>query len=218
MKTAAIQFYKSVEGLPYGFHNLFTGWLDTAEGNYPVPLSSHLTFLIMCFGEVLLQQTLGLGQTFDFFAQTMNHRLGTSGLNVVEVYMEAQKRGMSLTDLVIMPELDQWNFQDDNQTGPSMVCNVFVMRMWKVGGIFGDLTNQIQAGEFTNWDAYSLNIFDTNYVRPDICVQADPKSQFCQLLGNYRMALPQYNSVKPFANMREKCPSIAPDYIKPANC
>jgi len=28
-----------------------------------------------------------------------------------------------------------------------------------------------------NWDAYSLNIFDSNYVRPPQCVTADPDSQ-----------------------------------------
>lgn len=51
-----------------------------------------------------------------------------------------------------MPELDEWIFEDDNGTkGPSMVCDVFVMRMWKAAGIFGNITDQIQAAEFTNW-------------------------------------------------------------------
>lgn len=54
-----------------------------------------------------------------------------------------------------------------------------------VGGIFGALADQIQATEFTNWDAYSLNIFNGNYTRPQQCVNADPDSQFCQLLGKY---------------------------------
>jgi len=173
----------------------------------------------MSFGEVLLQQELELGQTFDFFAQTMNKRLGTQGLNVNECYMESQKRGIDIPTLLTMPELDEWIFEDNNGTkGPSMVCDVFVMRMWKAAGIFGSITDQIQATEFTNWDAYTLNIFDGSYKRPDICVQADPDSQFCQLLGEYRMALPQYNTFQPFPHMREKCPGIAPDYIKPANC
>jgi hypothetical protein len=194
---------------------LFTGWLDTTEDNYPPPLSSHLAFLIMSFGEYLLQKEMGLGKTFDFLAQTLNKRLGTQGLNVVEAYAEAQKRGIELTDLAIMPELDQWIFEDDNgQKGPSMVCDVFVMRMWKAGGIFGSITDQIQAGEFTNWDAYTLKIFDANYKRPDVCVKADPNSQFCQLLGKYRMALPQYNTFVPFPHMRERCPGLPPDYKK----
>lgn len=33
----------------------------------------------------------------DFLAQTLNKRLGTQGLSVVEAYAEAQKRGIELT-------------------------------------------------------------------------------------------------------------------------
>jgi len=80
------------------------------------------------------------------------------------------------------------------------------------------LVNEIQATEFTNWDAYSLNIFNANYTRPAVCVEADPNSQFCQLVGKYRMQLPDYNSVEPYPHMREKCPSIPPKYIKPTGC
>lgn len=47
----------------YDKHNLFTGWIDTTEDNYPPPLSSHLAFLIMSFGEYLLQKEMGLGKT-----------------------------------------------------------------------------------------------------------------------------------------------------------
>jgi len=87
-----------------------------------------------------------------------------------------------------------------------------------VVGFFGNLTDQIQAGEFTNWDAYSLKIFNGDYVRPQQCVAVDPDSQFCQLLGKYRMSLPDYNTVVPYAHMRERCPSLPPKYIKPVGC
>jgi len=173
----------------------------------------------MSFGEILIHRELGLNQTFDFFVQTMNKRLKTNGLSISEVYMEAQKRGLSFTDLVIMPEQDEWIFMDDNgQQGPSMVCDVLVSKIWKAAGLFGDIVDQIQATEFTNWDAYSLKFFDENYKRPPQCVKADPHLPFCQILGKYRITLPGYNSVVPFAHMREKCPGIAPDYKKPANC
>lgn len=49
-----------------------------------------------------------------------------------------------------------------------------------------------------------MNIFDSNYKRPDVCVKADPNSQFCQLLGEYRMTLPQYNTFKPFPHVKIK--------------
>jgi len=134
--------------------------------------------------------------------------------------MEAAKRGIDFIGLVTLPEQDEWIFQDSNGvSGPSMVCDVFVTRMWKAAGVFSpSLVNEIQATEFTNWDAYSLNIFNANYTRPAVCVEADPNSQFCQLVGKYRMQLPDYNSVEPYPHMREKCPSAPPKYIKPTGC
>jgi len=216
----ALQFFYSVQGLPYGFHNLFTGWIDTPEDNYPPPLSSHLVQLLAPFVEWLLQQEIQVGETFDFIRQGLNKRLNTQGLTIGEAYMVGLKQGLNFTTLITMPEQDSWIFDNGQgfKSGPSMVCDVFVMEMWKAGGIFGDLANQIEATEFTNWDAYSLKIFDSNYVRPAQCVVADPDSPFCQLLGQYRMSLPGYNTVTPFPHMRERCPSEAPDYNKPANC
>jgi hypothetical protein len=214
--NAAIAFYNSVQGLPYGFHNQFTGWIDTDEDNYPPPLHSEAVQLLASWAEWVM---IPEGETYDYLRQTLNYRLGTTGLSINQAYMVAGKKGISFEQLVTMPEQDSWTFQDDgNQKGPSMVCDVFVMRMWKAAGVFGALTDQIQATEFTNWDAYSLNIFDANYKRPQQCVTADPDSQFCQLLGKYRMTLPDYNTVTPYAHMREKCPSLPPKYIKPVGC
>jgi len=216
----AIDFFYSVQGLPYGFHNLFTGWIDTPEDNYPLPLSSQLVQLLAPFAEWLLQKEINIGETYDFVAQGLNKRLKTQGLTIGQAYMTSFKQGINFTTLITMPEQDSWIFENGKgfRSGPSMVCDVFVTEMWKAGGIFGSLTNQFEASEFTNWDAYSLNIFDANYVRPTQCVVADPDLPFCQILGQYRMHLPGYNTVTPFAHMREKCPSEAPDYIKPANC
>jgi len=216
----AIAFFNQVKGLPYGFHNLFTGWIDTLEDNYPPPLSSHLVQLLAPFGEWLLQKEIELGQSFDFLTQGLNYRIGTKGLTLAQVYMESYKRGISFAELITLPEKDSWIFQNSDgvRPGPSMVCDVFVMEMWKAGGLFGDLTDSIQGTEFTNWDAYSLKIFDSNYKRPENCVRADPDSQFCQILGKYRMNLPDYNTVVPFAHMREHCPSLPPNYIKPVKC
>ena len=33
--TAAEQFFKASEGLPYGYHNFLFGWIDTPKDNYP---------------------------------------------------------------------------------------------------------------------------------------------------------------------------------------
>jgi hypothetical protein len=34
-ETAAIEFFKETEGLPYGYHNLAFGWIDTEFNNLP---------------------------------------------------------------------------------------------------------------------------------------------------------------------------------------
>jgi len=216
----AIDFFNKVKGLPYGFHNLFTGWVDTLEDNYPPPLTSHLVQLLAPFAEWLLQKEIELGPSFDFLTQGLNFRLGTKGLNLGQAYMESYKRNIQFAELVDIPELDTWVFTNTlpMRPGPSMVCDTFVTEMWKAGGIFGSLTDSIQGGEFTNWDCYSLNIFDAKYQRPSQCVAADPDSQFCQILGKYRLSLPDYNTKVPFAHMREHCPSLPPKYIKPDNC
>jgi len=217
-EQAAYEWFQSVEGLPYGFHAQFVGWIDTPEDNFPGALSSHLCMLLMSFGDWIFRTELNWGATFDFFAQSMNFRLGTQNLTVNEIYMEMTKQGMNFTDLVTMPELDSYNYMDNNRTGPAMVCDVLVARLWKAAGIFGDITDEINGGEFTNWDAYSLNIFDSNYVRPPQCVAADPDLPYCQLMGKYRMTLNNYNQFAPYAHMRERCGGHPPDYIKQTGC
>jgi hypothetical protein len=62
-----------------------------------------------------------------------------------------------------------------------MVCDVFVLSMYKAGGVFGDL--EFQATEQTPRDSYMLNIYDTQWKRPEACnVDNLP---FCQILGNF---------------------------------
>jgi len=214
----ALTWFNTVKGLPYGFHNMLFSWIDTPEDNYPPPLSSELAMLLFVFMDEVMSEFLD-STTIEFFQQAFNHRLNTKGLSVRECYMEAQKRGLSFTDLVTMPEQDSWVYQDDNgQQGPSMVCDVLVLEMYKAAGLFGNLTNLIQGTEFTNWDVYSLNIYDGSRFHPQACIQADPTLPYCQLMGKYRMTLPAFNTFAPFPNMREKCPSLPPYYKKPANC
>jgi hypothetical protein len=45
----------SMLGLPYGWHTQFTGWIDTAEDNYPGDLSSHLAQILFAIVEFITQ-------------------------------------------------------------------------------------------------------------------------------------------------------------------
>lgn len=37
-------------------------------------------------------------------------------------------------------------------------------------------------------------------------------------MGTHRIELEGYNSVEPYENMNERCPSIPPEYIRPDGC
>ena len=68
-------------------------------------------------------------------------------------------------------------------------------------------------------DAYMLKIFDDNPARlPTWCNTESDKLPFCQILGEYRMELPEYNTIEPYAKMNENCPSLPPTYKRPARC
>jgi len=213
----AIDFFKMTEGLPYGFHNMVFCWLDTIESNFPEPLSAQ--FLTVALPIAL--ELLKLGETEDIARQALNFRLnnGTQNLTIRDCYTEAGKRGLSFPELYVIPEQDSWMYSfADGRKGPSMVCDVFVTSMWKAGGLFGNLTDLIQATEFTNFDAYSLNFFNSTFVRPQICQDADPQLNYCQLMGKYRMDMVGWNTIQPYPHMREKCPSLPPKYYRPPGC
>ena len=69
-------------------------------------------------------------------------------------------------------------------------------------------------------DAYMLKIFEDNQTRlPGWCVEADGTVlPYCQIRGEYRMDLPDYNTLLPYPHMNERCPSLPPLYNRASNC
>ena len=116
-----------------------------------------------------------------------------------------------------MVEMDGWEYTGEKpRDGLSYVCSSYVAAMYKVGGLFGDLS--IQATEFSPRDVYSLNFFDLNFSRPEACIRADPTLPYCQLLGKYRMVLPGYSTVNAYDHMNETCKINWPDYTRDEGC
>ncbi|KAJ0038814.1 hypothetical protein Pint_23085 [Pistacia integerrima] len=151
----------------------------------------------------------------NMWNEALNKRLGTEGLDLYGILDEIEKRGMSFDQLLTIPEQDEWVYSD----GKSTTCVAFILEMYKEAGIFGSISNSIQVTEFTIRDAYTLKIFENNQTRlPKWCNNKDGKLPFCQILGEYRMELPQYNTIEPYANMNENCPSLPPSYDRPAQC
>lgn len=88
-----------MEGEPYGYHNFIFGWIDTPHGNFPKPLSPELATYLFSFLEKIypapFTQLVGEG---------LNKRLGTEGLSIAEVAVEAAKRGIEIGELYAMVE------------------------------------------------------------------------------------------------------------------
>ena len=98
----------------------------------------------------------------------------------------------------------------------SYMCSAYVAAIYKAGGLFGDM--DVNAAEFATKDVYILNFWDETTPLPEACVQADPTLPYCQLLGNYRIELPEYNTVDPYVNMFENCEINFPYYTRSPTC
>ena len=51
--TKAVEFFKSVEGLPYGYHNFLFGWIDTPDQNFPSLLDGNFVLAMFSYLERL---------------------------------------------------------------------------------------------------------------------------------------------------------------------
>lgn len=115
-----------------------------------------------------------------------------------------------------MPEIDGWEYEGIKpRDGVSYVCSSYVAAAYKAAGLFGDLS--INATEFTPKDVYTLALFDSSE-RPEACQKADPDLPYCQILGKYRVLLEGYNTIAPYSQMNERCPTVAPEYPRPDGC
>jgi hypothetical protein len=202
-------FADKIEGLPYGYHNFLFGWIDTANDNFPTQIDVETFMSAFSLVEKISKKTAS-----DIMTQSLNHRINTKDLSIPQIVAEAARRGLSFGDLISLPEVEGWEYSD----GMSYVCSSLVVGFWKAGGIFDSL--EMNATEFTPKDIYNMDLFDLDYKdkRPQICKEADPELPYCQVIGRWQVILNNYSSIKPYTHMNEKCPSIAPDFIRPGDC
>eukprot|EP00898_Chlorokybus_atmophyticus_P008535 jgi/Chlat1/8683/Chrsp88S08058 len=204
----AWEYARSMEGHPYGYHNIIFSWIDTPEANYPPGISAELIAAVMTIWDRVMPAFTG-----RLWTEALNKRLNTTGLDLGGVLAECAARGITFEELLAVPEQDDWEYSD----GRSVTCNVFVLEMYKAAGLLGDLAPHVQATEFTLKDVYQIKLFDDNINnKPEAC-SVDPMP-YCQLTGKWRMDLPGLNSIEPYPQMNEHCPSLPPDYDRPDNC
>ncbi|KAK2428491.1 inositol-1,4,5-trisphosphate 5-phosphatase [Trifolium repens] len=208
--TAAWEYARSMSGKPYGYHNMIFSWIDTVADNYPPPLDAHLVISVMS-----MWSRMQPSYAANMWNEALNKRLGTEDLDLYDILLETEKRGIAFDELLAIPEQDDWVYSD----GKSTTCVAFILSMYKEAGIFGPIASSIQVTEFTIRDAYMLRIFEDNQTRlPRWCNNENDKLPFCQILGEYRMEFPGYNTLDPYAHMNEQCPSLPPTYDRPSQC
>jgi len=150
----------------------------------------------------------------EFALAALNMRLSQKETNYTfqQVLTILQERNMTFGQLMSMPELDKWHYSD----GPAMVCNVYVLAVYKAAGLFDGI--EFEATETTPRDAYELALYDTTgEFRPRICPTSAP---YCQITGLYKVPLgPNYSTIKPYNHMFENCGALPPSYERvPAKC
>jgi len=233
--TAAREaFTNEYEGFAYGFKNMLWSWLDTLDGNWPcMPkessvqgcLSWELFEVIISVLEELSKDTAEL-----IFLPGLRRRVDLPDNSSWAEVMQAayEKFDGQVAKLPTLPEQDSWSYETTKYgkkaQGPARMCDALVCSLWKAGGLFGDIADDIQCTEFTNWDAWGLKFFDTDAKskRPEACKIADPDNDLCQLSGKYSLRLKtpafRYNERDPHPHMAENCPTKAPDYVRSETC
>eukprot|EP00698_Gefionella_okellyi_P025384 TRINITY_DN9267_c0_g1_i1.p1 TRINITY_DN9267_c0_g1~~TRINITY_DN9267_c0_g1_i1.p1 ORF type:complete len:543 (-),score=108.11 TRINITY_DN9267_c0_g1_i1:1052-2680(-) len=207
----AVAWMQTVLGLPYGFHNFLWGFVDTLTQNFPPPLSPQFFTVAFSILDRVFPTTAQ-----SIYLDALNMRLQTSCTNMTCIMAAVLARNVTLMDVLIEPEQDAWVYPD----GKSMVCDVFVLELYKAAGVFGDVV--FQATEFTPRDLYTMAIFDADYkstlISKGYACGALPE-QVCQIMGHYETQFPMWTTIVPYDNMCERCAAPWPDYTRsPANC
>lgn len=212
-------FFNKVEFMPYGYHTFMQSFLDTYPmKNLPQPIVTETFQLVLEAMDRLLNNS-GTGvNVYSLFVEGLNHRLNASctDLKCIEALLDAT--GSNLGAATAIPEVDGWLY--DKGQNYSMVCSEFAAHVWKTG--VGSFWPHLQAGEQTPKDNYQMGIYDPSFFTATNCpggLQTTPQGTYCQLMGEYTLTLPGYNSIAVYEDINNHCSAQWPGYTRgPANC
>ena len=170
-KKAQDWFYQT-EGLPYGYHNFIYGWIDTVRDNLPPVLPNEFSPIMFAMLEKIIP-----GAVYNLYIEGLNKRLNSDCHNMPCIAEVAANQGLSVQDVMAIPEQDGWLYTGLPHDGMAFVCSAYSASIYKAAGMFDDM--DIQATEFTPRDVYNLNFFNTTKLRPQACVDADPNLPYC---------------------------------------
>ena len=200
----------SLQGRPYGFDNIIFSFWDTPGSSFTQLANPDV---LLVYAALMTKIPQGKQAVNLIVEQGLNRRLGTNGLSFDQILDEAGKRGITMAQLGSIPEKENSPYGPDNRS--RYICSAVVTKLLRDSGVLAGL--DIVPQELTPNDVYNLKLWKTD--RPKDCADNDPYLPYCQVSGKFAL-LPfrYYNNIVPYSHMFEKCPSVAPDYVRPAGC
>lgn len=132
---ASIDFFNETEGNAYGYYNFIYGWLDTPFDNNPPFLPDFGIEVVASVLDQIIPKAMEIT-----VIEGLNKRMGTEGLGLSEIAALAATQGMSVEDVMAIPEQDGWIYSGmPTGPAPSYVCSSYVTAHFKEAGLFGDL-------------------------------------------------------------------------------
>jgi len=89
--TAALEWFKTVENVPYGYHNFIFGWIDTPNANLPAVLDINFLFTVFALIDKYIPAV-----TTSLVGEALNKRLNTTGLNLEQLYQVMYSRNQTV--------------------------------------------------------------------------------------------------------------------------
>jgi len=112
-KKAWAHFHQ-LEGTPYGWPNIITTWVDTPYDNFPPILDIDFAYTVFMKGE-----SMGYDIISKLMGELLNIKLGTKGLNLAQIAIEAHKQKKSIPSLLAEPEHEGTEYS----FGKAYVCS-----------------------------------------------------------------------------------------------
>ena len=188
------------------------GWVDSANDNWPPLMPKEFMPIVWKIVEDIEPDLAR-----NMFSEALNKRLGVQDKNISEVAEIAAQQNMSILDVMAMPEEDGWEYTGlGPNDGRNWVCSAYVTAFYQAAGVLDGY--EINSTEFATMDVYIMKLFEAETSLPDACKEADPDLPYCQLMGKWRIELPQYNSIEPYDHMFENCDINFPSYMRDPGC
>lgn len=200
--------FRKLEGNEYGFRNYIFSQIDTENDNNVEMFDWNFFGIVLNYLEPFMGSALS-----SVFYEAWSNRLGSDKvLTMSDIWEQLYERNLTLAKLSAIPERDGYRYSN----GVNYVCSSFVVHLFKEGGLFDGM--DIQATEFTPRNVYELNFYSVGKEAvPKSCRKYSPRG-YCQIIGKADFDLGKIGYVEPYAHMNEHCPTVAPNFERPAGC